>query len=134
MFFRFISVFWMKIEGKSKNYINFSWKFIFFSQNCINCPVSSVSWRIYILSKKDHLYFNSEKKNICNFTKKVSFHRKSSFFDNFLLISLFSSNNKPKTLNIDTIYFFSEKNNKWRVFQRFYEFYRHFKQNHLLQV
>ena len=64
-------------EGKSKKYINFSWQFIFLSQNCINYPVSSVSWRINILSKKDHLYFSSEKRNICNFTKKVSFQRKS---------------------------------------------------------
>ena len=64
-------------EEKSKKYIYFSWQFIFFSQNCINYPVSSVSWRINILSKKDHLYFSSQKRNICNFTKKVSFHRKS---------------------------------------------------------
>ena len=64
-------------EGKNKKYINFSWQFIFFSQNCTNYPVSSVSWRINILFKKDHFYFSSEKMNICNFTKKVSFHRKS---------------------------------------------------------
>ena len=90
-------------------YINFSWQFIFFSQNCINHPVSSVSWRINILCKKYHLYFSSENRNICNFRKKVSFHRKSYFFDDFLLISLFSSNNKQKTLNITIIYFFSLK-------------------------
>ena len=63
-------------EGKSKKYINFSWQFIFFSQNCINYPVSSVSWRINILSKTDHLYFSSQIRNICNFKKKV-FHLKS---------------------------------------------------------
>ena len=40
-------------EGKSKKYINFLWQFIFISQNCINYPVSSVSWRINILSMKD---------------------------------------------------------------------------------
>ena len=62
-------------EGKSKKYINFSCQSIFFSQNCINYPFSSVSWRINILSKKDHLYFSSENRNICNFAKKVSFHR-----------------------------------------------------------
>ena len=39
----------------------------------------------------------------------VSFHQKSEFFDDFLLISFFSSNNIQKTLNIATIYFFSEK-------------------------
>ena len=93
-------------EGKSKKYINFSWQFIFFFQNCINFPVFSVSWRINILSKKEHLYFSSQKRNVCNFTKKVSFHRKSKFFDDFLLISYFSLNNKQKTLNIATIYFF----------------------------
>ena len=51
----------------------------------------------------------SEKRNICNFTEKVSFHRKNEFFDDSLLISLFSSNNKQRTLNIARIYFFSEK-------------------------
>ena len=64
-------------EGKSKKYFKFSWQFIFFSQNSINYSVSSDSWRINILCKKDHLYLSSEKRNICNFTKKVSFHRKS---------------------------------------------------------
>ena len=64
-------------EGKSKKYIDFSWQLIFFFQICINYTVSSVSWIINILSKKDHLYFSSEKRNICNFTKKVSFQRKS---------------------------------------------------------
>ena len=63
-------------EGKSKKYINFSWQFIFFfSQNCINYPVSSVSGRINILAKKDYLYFT----NICNSTKKVSFTEKVNF-------------------------------------------------------
>ena len=103
-------------EGKSKKYITFSWQFIFFSQNCINYPVSSVSWRINILSKKDHLYFSSEKMNICHFTKKVSFHRKSEFFDEFLLISLFSKKYKQNTLNIATIYFFFWKKNINDVF------------------
>ena len=65
-------------EAKSKKYIKFSWQFIFFSQHCINYPVSSVSWRNNILSRKDHLYFSSEKRNICNFTKKIQ--RKSEFF------------------------------------------------------
>ena len=64
-------------EGKSKKYINFSWQFIFFSQNCINYPASSVSWRMNIFSKKEYLYFSSQKRNICNYTEKVSFHRKS---------------------------------------------------------
>ena len=89
VFFLFISMFWMKMKEKARNILTFHGNSFFFSQNCINYPVSSVSWRINILSKKDHLFFSSEKRNICNFTKKVSFQRKSYFFDNFLLISLF---------------------------------------------
>ena len=82
----------------------------YFSKNCIIYPVSSVSWRINILSKKDHIYFSSEIRNICNFTKKVSFHRNSYFFVvDCLLIYLYSSNNKQKTLNIAVIYFFQRK-------------------------
>ena len=96
-------------KQKTRNILTFHGNSFFSLKNCINYPVSSVSWRIIILSKKDHLYFSSGKRNICSFTKKVSFHRKSSFFDDFFLISLFSSNNKEKTLNIATIYFFSEK-------------------------
>ena len=96
-------------ERKNKKYINFSWQIIFFSQNCINYPFSSFSWRINILSKKDHLYFISEKRNMCHFTKKKNgFHRKSKFYEDYLLISLFSSK-KRKILNIATIYYFSEK-------------------------
>ena len=41
--------------------------------------------------------------------KKSFFSPEKLFFDDFLLISLFSSKNKEKTLNIATIYFFSEK-------------------------
>ena len=58
----------------------------FFSENSINYPVSSVCWRINILTIKYHFYFSSEKRNICNSTKKVSFHRKSYFF---MIICLF---------------------------------------------
>ena len=43
------------------------------------------------------------------FNEKSFFSTKSEFFDDFLLISLFSSKNKQKTMNIATIYFFSEK-------------------------
>ena len=43
------------------------------------------------------------------FHDKSFFHRKSQFFDDFLLILLFSLNNKQKTLNIATIYFFLKK-------------------------
>ena len=43
------------------------------------------------------------------FHDESSFHGKGAYCDDFLLISLFSSNNKQKTLNIATIYFFSEK-------------------------
>ena len=134
MFFSFHFHVLNENEGKSKKYINFSWQFIFFSQNCINYHVSSVFCRINILSKKDHLYFSSEKRNICNFTKKVSFHRKSYFFDDFLLISLFSSNNKQKTLNIATIYFFLKKIINYVFFNVFGSINGIFKQNPLVQV
>ena len=117
-FFLSFPCFEWKLREKARNILTFHNTSFFFSQNCINYPVSSVSWRINILSKNDHLYFSSQKRNIWNFMKKVSFHRKSLLIDDFLLISLFSSNNKEKTLNIATIYFFSEKH-KWRVFQRF---------------
>ena len=76
----FVSMFWMKMKEKSKKYINFTWQFIFFSQSCINYPVSSVSWRINIFSKKDHLYFSTGKRNICNFTKKSIFSPKKLIF------------------------------------------------------
>ena len=59
---------------------------------------------IFVLVQKKGIYSISRKK--FPFTEKVN------FFDDFLLISLFSSNNKQKTLNIPTIYFFSEENNK----------------------
>ena len=54
---------------------------------------------IFILVMKKGIYAISRKKIL--FTEKV--------FDDFPLMSLFSSNNKEKTLNIATIYFFSEK-------------------------
>ena len=94
---------------KNKKYINFSWRFIFFSQNCINYPVSSVSWRTNILSKKDHLHFSSEKRNICHFTKRVSFHRKSEFFDDFLLFRCFHKKNKQKHWILPLYTFFLKK-------------------------
>ena len=97
---------------KSKKYINFSWHFIFSSQNCINYPVSSVSWSIYIFSKKGHLYFGSEKRNICNFTKKVSFHRKKFFFWWFpAYFIVFININKKNTEYCHNILFFLNKKN-----------------------
>ena len=65
-------------EGKIKKY-NFSWQFNFFSPNCINYPVSSVSLRINILSKKDHLYFSSEKNIYAISRKKFLFTKKVIF-------------------------------------------------------
>ena len=118
MFFPFISMFWMKIKEKARNLLIFHGNLFSFSQNCINYPVSCISWRINILSKKDHLYFSTEKWNICNFTKKVSFHRKSKIFDDFLLFSLFSSNDKQKTHNIAKLYFFFWKKNKYMQFHK----------------
>ena len=76
-FFPFISMFWMKMKEKAKNILTFLGNSFFFSENCINYPVFSVSWRINFLVKKVHLYFSSEKRNICNFTKKSFFPPKS---------------------------------------------------------
>ena len=117
--FSFISMFWMKIERKSKKYINISWQFIFFSQNCINYPVSSVSCRINILSKKDHLYFSWGKGIYAISRKKFLFTKKVNFLMIFCLFYCFHQTINKKTLNVATLYFSSEKNNKWRVFQHF---------------
>ena len=78
-------------ERKSKIYINFLLQFIFFFQNCINYPFSSVFKRINILSKKDHLFLVQKKGVYAISRKKTSVHQKSEIFDDFLLISLFSS-------------------------------------------
>ena len=90
-------------ERKSKIYINFLLQFIFFFQNCINYPFSSVFKRINILSKKDHLflvqkkgvYAISRKKNFCS-PKKLNFLWFSPYFIVFV-------KNKQKTLSIVTI-------------------------------
>ena len=121
MFFSFHFHVLSENEGKSKKYFNPSWQFIFFSQNCINYPVSSVSWRINILYKNDHLYFSSQKRNICNFTKKVSFHRKKvNFLMNFCLFHCFHQTINKKLWILPLYPFFLKKKiNKWRVFQRF---------------
>ena len=96
-------------ERKSKKYINFLLQFIFFSQNCTNYPFVCVFKRINILSKKDHLFLVQKKGEYAISRKKNFFSPKSEFFDDFLLISLFSSKYKQKTLSIVTINFFSEK-------------------------
>ena len=108
MFFFFHSYVLNENEGKSKKYINFSWQFIFYSQKCINDPVSSVSWRNNILSKKDHLYFSSQKRNICNFTKKV-FHRKSYFLMIFCLFHCFHQTLNKKHWILEQYTFFLKK-------------------------
>ena len=90
MFFSFHSHVLNENEGKSKKCINFSWQFIFFSQNCINYPVSSVSWRINILTKKDHLYFSLEKRIIYAISRKnFLFTEKVNFFMIFCLFHHF---------------------------------------------
>ena len=71
-------------EGKSKKYINFSWEFIFFSQNCINYHVSSVSWRINILSKKENLYFILFRKK-----EYMQFHEKKFLFTEKVIFFIF---------------------------------------------
>ena len=60
--------------------------------------------------RKTNFFFSSEKKNICHFTKKLPFHRKSEFFhDFFYYFIVFIKKNKQKTRNIATIYFLLEK-------------------------
>ena len=61
------------MKEKPWNILTFHGNSFFSLKNCIIYPVSSVSWRINILSKKDHLYISWEIRNICNFTKKVIF-------------------------------------------------------------
>ena len=110
MFFPFISMFWMKIKEKSRNILTFHGNSFFFSQIWLNYPVSSVSWRINILSKKGHLYFSSEKRNICNFTKKKNFFSpKKLIFWWFSAYFIVFIKNKRKTLNNATLYFFLKK-------------------------
>ena len=97
-------------EGKTKKYINISLHFIFFSQNCINYPVSSVSWRINILSKKEHLYFNSEKRNIWNLTKKkFLFSEKVNFLMIFCLFHCFHETINKKHWILPQYTFFLKK-------------------------
>ena len=113
MFFPFISMFWMKMKKKARNIFTFHGNSFFFSQNCINYPVSSVSWRINILSTKDHLYFRLEKRNICNFTKKVN------ILMIFCSFHCFHQTINKKHWILLQYTFFLKKKNKWHVFQRF---------------
>ena len=96
-------------EGKSKKYINFSLEFIFFSQNCINYPVSSVSWRIIILSKRYHLYFIQKKRNICNFTKIFLFTENVNFLMIFCLFNCFHQKINKKHWILPQYTFFLKK-------------------------
>ena len=76
-------------EGKCKKYINFLWQFIFFSQNCINYPLSSVSWRINIFSKKT-IFILVKKKGIYAISrKKFLFTEKVNFSKIFCLLNCF---------------------------------------------
>ena len=110
MFFPFISMFWMKMKEKARNILTFYGNSFFFSQNCINYPVSSVSWRINILSKKDHLYFSSEKRNICHFTKKSFFSPKKSIFLWYsAYFIVFIKNKQKNTEYCDNILFLLKK-------------------------
>ena len=76
-------------EWKNKKYINFSWQFILFSQNCINFPVSSVFGEltsylrktIVILVQKKGIYAISRKKFL--FIEKVNFLMIFCFFHCF---------------------------------------------------
>ena len=109
VFFTFISMFWMKMKEKNKKYINYSWQFNFFSQNCINYPVSSVSWRINIFSKKDHLYFSSEKKIYAISRKKFLFTEKVNFLMIFCLFHCFHQTINKKHWILPQYTFFWKK-------------------------
>ena len=78
-FFPFISMFWMKMKEKARNILTFHDNSFFFSQNCINYPVSSVCGEltsylrkiIFILVQKKGKYAISRKKFL--FIEKVIF-------------------------------------------------------------
>ena len=106
-------------DGKNKKYINFLLQFNFFSQKCINYPLSSNFRRINNLSKKD-LYFISEKKENKEFDeKKFLFTEKVNFLMIFCLFHCFHQTINKKNWILPQYTFFYWKNNKWRVFQRF---------------
>ena len=113
VFFPFISMFWMKMKEKTRNIINFHGNSFFFSQNCINYPVSSVSWRINFLSKKD-IFILVKKKGIYAILRKKFLFTEVNFLMIFCLFHCFHQTIKKKTLNIATIYFFYVKFYKLR--------------------
>ena len=77
-------------EEKCKKYVNVSWQFIFFSQNCLNYPVSSVFCRINILSKKNAIFILVQKKGIYAISRKKSlFTEKVNFSMIFFLFHCF---------------------------------------------
>ena len=101
----------MKMKKKARNILTFHSNSFFFSQNCISYPVSSVSWRIHILSKKDHLYFSSEKKEHMQFhEKKFLFTEKVNFLMILCLFHCFHQTINKKHGILPQYPFFSEKN------------------------
>ena len=97
-------------EGKSKKYISLLLQFIFISLNCINYPFFSVIRRNNISSMKDHLFL-AKKQGIYAITRKiyVPFHRKSRFFNDCVLISLFSYKINKKQRILQQYSFFLKK-------------------------
>ena len=68
------------MKEKARNILTFHGNSFFFSQNCIIYLVSIVSWRTNNLSKKDHLYFSSEKQEYMDFHEKSFFSPKKLIF------------------------------------------------------
>ena len=118
-------------EGKSKKYINFLLQFIFFSQNCINYTVSSVSWRINIFSfpvflrelisyLRKTIFILVQKKGIYAISrKKFLFTEKVIFLMIFCLFHCCHQTINKTHWTWPQYTFFLKQNNKWRVFQRF---------------
>ena len=89
-FFFTLPCFDWKWRKKARNILTFYCNSFFFSQNGIIYLLFSVFKRINISSKKPYLFLVQKKEIYAITRKKVPFHRKSRFFDDFLLISLFS--------------------------------------------
>ena len=116
-FFSFPCFEW-KWRKKQEIYL-FSRQFIFFSQNCINYLVSIVSWRISILSKKDHLNFSSKKGIYAISRLKFLFTEKVNFLMIFCLFHCFYQTINIKHWILPQYTFFSEKKTINDVFLNF---------------
>ena len=119
VFFSFHFHVFNEYEGKSKKCINFSWQFKFFSQNCLIIPFPAFLWELTSYLRKN-IFILVQKKGIYAISrKKILFTEKVNFLMIFCLFHCFHTKKKKKHWILPKYTFFSEKNNKWRVFQRF---------------